>query len=215
MHCQVPLDLGIRSRPQARALEGEVARQVGTEGFAGAGNSLVLERKRVLTESDAGEHVLCQRPRLAGIERRHWAERQLALPAADAVLHDPRARAAGAHAHAGAGEVVVEEDLIGHARRQGESFDGCRGQLHCGPLGRFWVGAGCNLLRSRAIYILRSLSIFQRLSTLLRARALSYHHHRAIATIAIANDSRRPNPSMHETKTDMLTKMAFQKDPVR
>jgi len=37
----------------------------------------------------------------------------------------------------------------------------------------------------------------------------------AIATIAIANDSRRPNPSMHETKTDMLTKMAFQKDPVR
>jgi hypothetical protein len=37
----------------------------------------------------------------------------------------------------------------------------------------------------------------------------------AIATIAIANDSRRPNPSMHETKTDMLTKTAFQKDPVR
>src|SRR5262249_44905795 len=76
--------------------------------------------------------------------------RKFPLSAADRILHDPCARSAGAHTHAEAGQLVVEEDFVAHALRQREGSNGGRSQLHCVPLGRSWVGAGCRLLLPRA-----------------------------------------------------------------
>ena len=130
VHEQATLDLAVATRPQSFALEGEVTRQLRAKRLARARGGLVLRRQRVLAEPDAGEQILGQRSCLAQIERRDRTERKLTLLAADAVLDDPGARAAGAHTHAEARHVVVEKNLIGHTRRQGERSNGCCSQLH-------------------------------------------------------------------------------------
>ena len=77
----------------------------------------------IVAKPDLGEKIPSGLARLHRVEDLRGADCHAALPAAERILHDERARAARPQSQAEARHVVIEEDCFAFARWQREPFD--------------------------------------------------------------------------------------------